>query len=156
MVYSDGSKESRVLSTAKPFKGYAKMSATTSAAGRAGANSILTWSLKGLLAVAFLATALAKLAGVPMMVQVFEQIGCGQWFRIATGLVELIGAIALLVPGLTALAALWLGTTMFCAFLAHIFVLHTNPGAAVFLLALNALLAWLRRDDLAALRARLL
>jgi uncharacterized membrane protein YphA (DoxX/SURF4 family) len=53
-----------------------------------------------------------------MMVQVFDQTGFGQWVRIVTALVELVGAGALFVPRLTALAALWLGVTMFCAFLA--------------------------------------
>src|SRR2546426_8844203 len=58
------------------------------------------WIVQGLLAAAFLAAGGAKLAGVPMMVQIFDQIGMGQWFRIVTGLVEVIGAVALVVPGL--------------------------------------------------------
>jgi hypothetical protein len=40
------------------------------------------------------------------------------------------------------------------AVLAHIFRLHTNPAAAVVLLVLNVVLAWLRRGELAALRGR--
>jgi len=62
-------------------------------------NAIGAWVLQGLLAAAFLAAGGAKLAGVPMMVQIFDQIGMGQWFRIVTGLVEVAGAVALLVPG---------------------------------------------------------
>src|SRR5258708_39062694 len=61
--------------------------------------------LQGLLAAAFLAAGGAKLAGVPTLVQLFEQIGAGQWFRIVTGLVEVAGAVALLVPGFAALGA---------------------------------------------------
>jgi hypothetical protein len=34
-----------------------------------------------------------------MMVESFDRIGLGQWFRIVTGLVEIVGAVALLVPG---------------------------------------------------------
>ena len=73
-----------------------------------------------------------------------------------TALVEILGVVVLWLPGFTGLGALWLGVTMFFAFLTHIFVLHTNPGGAVLLLVLSAVLAWLRRDQLAAARARFL
>ena len=130
--------------------------ATTAAARQGRAASLATWALKILLALAFLAAAGAKLAGVPMMIQVFDQIGLGQGFRIVTALVELGGAIALFVPGLTALAALWLGVTMVWAIVAHVAVLHSSPGGAVVLLVLNLVLLWLRRSELAVLRARYL
>ena len=90
-----------------------------------------------------------------MLVEVFDQIGVGQWFRIATALVEIAGAIALLVPGLAALGAAWLGVTMVFAVLTHIVILHNSPAAAAVLLLLNAAVLWLRRDQLASLRARL-
>jgi len=112
-------------------------------------NAIGAWVLQGLLAAAFLAAGGAKLAGVPMMVQIFDQIGMGQWFRIVTGLVEVAGAVALLVPGFAALGGAWLGATMFFAVLTHFLVLHTSATPAVILLALNALVVWLRRDQLA-------
>ena len=112
-------------------------------------NAIGAWVLQGLLAVAFLAAGGAKLAGVPMMVQIFDQIGMGQWFRIVTGLVEVAGAVALLVPGFAALAGAWLGATMFFAVLTHLFILHSSAMPAVILLALNVLVIWLRRDQLA-------
>jgi hypothetical protein len=51
---------------------------------------------------------------------------------------------------------LWLGTTMVFAVLTHIFVLHTNPAAALTLLILCLALVWLRRDELDVLRARFL
>jgi len=107
--------------------------------------------LQGLLAAAFLAAGVAKLIGVPMMVQIFDLIGMGQWFRIVTGLVEIAGALALLAPGFAALSAAWLGTTMFFAVLTHFFILHTSATPALILLALNALVVWLRRDQLISL-----
>ena len=112
-------------------------------------NAIGAWVLQGLLAAAFLAAGGAKLAGVPMMVQIFDQIGMGQWFRIVTGLVEVAGAVALLVPGFAALGAAWLGATMFFAVLTHLLILHSSAMPAVILLALNVLVVWLRRDQLA-------
>ena len=111
------------------------------------------WIVQGLLAAAFLAAGGAKLAGVPMMVQVFDQIGMGQWFRIVTGLVEVIGAVALVVPVFAALGAAWLGATMFFAVLTHLFILHSSAMPALVLLTLNVLVVWLRRDQLVAVLA---
>ena len=106
-------------------------------------------------AAAFLAAGSAKLAGVPFMVDLFEQIGLGQWFRIATGVVEVTGAVALLVPGLASVGALWLGFTMVCAVATHVFVLHTSPVPAIVLGFLNALVVYARRDELVALLHRI-
>jgi uncharacterized membrane protein YphA (DoxX/SURF4 family) len=116
----------------------------------------VSWGLRILLAVIFFAAGAAKLVGVPMMVQIFAQIGLGQWFRFVTAAVEISGAVALLIPGLTGIAAFWLGTTMFFAILAHLLVLRTNPGGAIVLFVLSSSLAWLMRDQLLTLRERLL
>src|SRR5438309_8164156 len=112
-------------------------------------NAIGAWVLQGLLAAAFLADGGGKLLGAAMMVQIFDQIGMGQWFRIVTGVVEVVGAVALLIPGFAALGAAWLGSTMFFAVLTHLFILHSSAIPAVVLLALNVLVVWLRRDQLA-------
>jgi putative oxidoreductase len=112
------------------------------------------WALQGVLAAAFLAAGSAKLAGVPFMVELFEQIGIGQWFRIVTGVVEVAGAVALVVPGLASIGALWLGFTMVCAVATHVFILHTGPVPAIVLGLLNALVVYLRQDELVALLHR--
>jgi putative oxidoreductase len=46
------------------------------------------------------------------MVQVFEAIGFGQWFRYVTGVVEVGGALLLLVPATGFFGALLLAVTM--------------------------------------------
>ena len=112
------------------------------------------WTLQGILATAFLAAGVAKLTGAPFMVDLFAQIGVGQWFRFVTGAVEVAGAVALLVPGLASVAGLWLGVTMIGAVTAHLFVLHTSPVPAIVLGVLNALVVYLRRDELVALLHR--
>jgi uncharacterized membrane protein YphA (DoxX/SURF4 family) len=112
------------------------------------------WTLQIILAAAFLAAGSAKLAGVPFMVELFDQIGLGQWFRIVTGAVEIVGAVALVVPGLASIGALWLGFTMVCAVATHVFVLHTSPVPAFVLVLLSALVVYLRRDGLVALLQR--
>jgi uncharacterized membrane protein YphA (DoxX/SURF4 family) len=130
------------------------MSATVSVPARSKAVAITAWIIQALLAFAFLAAAAAKIGGVPMLVEEFDQIGLGQWFRFLVAAVEIIGAVSLLVPGLAGFGAVWLGTTMFFATLTHIFILHSNPSPAVVLFCLNMVLLWLRRDQLAKLRAR--
>ena len=102
------------------------------------------------MATAFFAAGAAKLAGAAYMVQLFEQIGLGQWFRYATGVVEVVGELALIAPGLVWFGGLWLGGTMFFAVLTHVFVLHTSPVPAIVLGVLNALIVYLRRDELAS------
>lgn len=111
------------------------------------------WTLQAIVAAAFFAAGAAKLAGVPFMVQLFAQIGIGQWFRIVTGVVEIIGAFALVYPGLASIGGLWLGATMVGAVATHLLVLHTSPVPAVILGSLNAAIVYLRRDELLALAA---
>jgi uncharacterized membrane protein YphA (DoxX/SURF4 family) len=115
---------------------------------------IVAWVLQGLLALIYFAAAGAKLSGVPMMVDVFEQIGFGQWFRFVTAFVEIGGAVAMLVPGLAGPASLWLGCTMIGAIIAHLTVLHTPAGPPAVLLLLNLIVAWLRRNQIWALIRR--
>jgi putative oxidoreductase len=112
-------------------------------------------SLRILLALAFLAAGGAKLASVPAMVQIFDALGFGQWFRYVTGVVEIAGAVALLIPSYAALGAAWLGITMFFGTLAHLFILHTSPAPALTLLALSAVIFTLEQGQIRQLVARL-
>jgi putative oxidoreductase len=105
------------------------------------------WIVQGTVATAFFAAGAAKLAGAAYMVQLFDQIGVGQWFRYATGVVEVAGALALVAPGLVPFGGILLATTMFFAILTHVFVLHTSPAPAIVLGLLNALIVYLRRDE---------
>jgi hypothetical protein len=89
----------------------------------------------------------AKLAGNPMMVQVFDQIGVCQWFRYLTGVVEIVGALALLVPFAAAFGGALLAITMLCAVGTHLFVIGGNPVPAIVLLLITASVAWLRRGS---------
>ena len=129
------------------------MSATSVQAARPS-RRIGAWVVQGVIAAAFLAAGSAKLAGVPFMVGLFAQIGLGQWFRVLTGVVEVAGAVALLIPGLAPIGALWLGGTMVGAVATHLFVLHTSPVPAVVLGLLNVAVLYLRRDELVALLNR--
>jgi putative oxidoreductase len=129
---------------------------TVSVSGDTHGNARL-WTvrvLRVLVAAAFAAAGTSKLAGVPAMVQLFDVIGLGQWFRYVTGIVEIAGAVALLLSPYAVLGAIWLGATMFFATLTHLFVLHTSPAPALVLLALSAVIMILERQQLKVLIAR--
>ncbi len=94
--------------------------------------TISLWILRVLTALAFLAAGGAKLAGAPPMVAVFATIGVGQWFRVLTGLLEVAGAIGLLIPRATFHAALLLAVVMVGAVGAHLVILGGNPAPALY------------------------
>lgn len=108
--------------------------------------TITSWVLRLLAAAAFLAAGGAKLAGVPMMVGIFDQIGAGQWFRLFTGAVEVIGGIAILVPATVAFGAVLLAATMIGAVLTHLVLIGGSPLPALVLLSITATVAWLHRQ----------
>ncbi len=95
--------------------------------------------VRALLTLAFAAAGLAKLAGAEMMVQTFDAVGFGQWFRYVTGLIEVGSAILLWIPGLQVVGAGLLVATMAGALLAHVLVLGMStslPAVVLILLAL--------------------
>lgn len=108
------------------------------------------WVLQVLTATAFLLAASMKLAGAAQVVATFDAIGFGDWFRYLIGVLELAGAVALLIPRLTGLAALaFVGLTV-GAVLTHLVV----GGGVVMvlpLLVLSAVVAWGRRESTAEL-----
>ncbi|MBO9099716.1 MULTISPECIES: DoxX family protein [unclassified Rhizobium] len=107
--------------------------------------TISIWVLRVLVALMFLAAATMKLTSQPMMVAEFEQVGLGQWFRFLTGGLELIGAIAVLVPRTSILGALLLLLVDAGAFVAQIAVLHMDWVHTIVIGAVIALLIYLQR-----------
>ena len=125
-----------------------------SSSGRGRRATIGLWTLQILAAAAFFAAGGFKLVGAPMMVQIFDHIGAGQWFRIVTGVVEVSGAALLLVPRLAAFGGLLLAATMVVATITHLFVIGGNPAPAIGLFAITATIAWVRRAQLGAVLGR--
>ncbi|CAN7702512.1 DoxX family protein [Bradyrhizobium sp. LjRoot220] len=107
------------------------------------------WVVRGLLALAFAGAGGAKLYGVPMMIEEFQHIGAGQWFRYATGALELLGAILILTPPLAAFGAVLLICIMIGATVTHLFLIGGSAVPALVLLALSAIVAYAKRDQLA-------
>ena len=109
------------------------------------------WVVRGLLALVFAGAGGAKLYGVPMLVEEFQHIGAGQWFRYLTGALELLGAILILTPSLAAFGALLLICIMVGAILTHLFLIGGSAVPALVLLALSAIVAYAKRDQVASL-----
>jgi len=76
------------------------------------------------------------------MVEMFITIGIGQWFRYMVGALELFGAIGVLVPSTSGLAALGLVCLMTGAILTNLFILGASPWLTIGLLLVSALVAW--------------
>lgn len=110
----------------------------------------LSLGLRALLTFAFVAAGGAKLVGVEMMVATFETIGFGQWFRYLTGLIEVVGAILLWVPGRQVVGAALLGGTMVGAVLTHWFILGPSAVPAIVLGLVCTAVLYLHRDQIAA------
>jgi putative oxidoreductase len=102
------------------------------------------WICQILIAVVILPAGYAKLTGAPAMVQLFQAIGLGQWFRYVTGTIEVVSAVLLFVPATSFIAAILLACTMIGAAIVHLVVLHVSPGFPLGLLALLAVVIWLR------------
>ena len=79
------------------------------------------------------------------MVQTFDAIGLGQWFRYLTGGIEVVSAVLLLAPRLAFFGAIVLIPTMIGAIITHVFVVGGNPVPAAVLLLAGVGIAWARR-----------
>lgn len=116
---------------------------------------VALWVLQVLLAVLFLFSASGKFAADPTTVAGFEVMGLGGPGMYAIGVLEVLGAIGLLVPRLTGLAALGLVALMTGAvILTVVFVgaaMAVVPGPV---LVLVAIVAWGRRESTRALLPR--
>ncbi len=103
---------------------------------------IALWVLQALLAFQFAMAGLAKVFGSPAMVEMFAIIGIGQWFRYVVGALELAGAVGVLIPRLSGLAALGLVGLMAGAILTNVLVLGTSPLLPIVLLVVSSMVAW--------------
>jgi putative oxidoreductase len=116
--------------------------------------NIALWVLQAVTAVVIFGLGAATVAGAAQPVQMFDQLGLGDGFRYLTGVLQLAGAVGLLIPRLCGLAGLAFVGMWLVAFGTHVFVIGGNPAAAAAFLVLTAVIAWARRDRTADLLAR--
>lgn len=98
---------------------------------------IITYILQGILALVFLMAGFGKVTGSKMHVEAFTHWRLPQWFRVVTGVVELTGAVLLIIGfwvPLSALAgSLLLGLTGIGGILTHIRAKDSLKDAAMIL-----------------------
>ena len=109
---------------------------------------IALWGVQVVLAGLFLLAGGSKLAGAAAMVALFDAVGVGQWFRYVTGGIEVVSAMALLVPALAPFGAAALVPTMVGAIATHLFITGDSPRVPALLLLGSLVIVWARRDQL--------
>ncbi len=120
--------------------------------GRVGL--VALWLTQIALAAMFMFTGGLKLSGAPELVELFDAIAIGQWFRYVTGSIEVVSAVALLVPSRAAFGALLLIPTMVGAVVTHLFIVGGSAVPATVLLIGTVAIVWARRDQLASVLSR--
>ncbi len=82
--------------------------------------AILSWILQAISAVILLQTLFFKFTGAQESVYIFTTLGIEPWGRIGSGVVELIAAVLLLLPGAITLGAILALGTISVAILSHL------------------------------------
>lgn len=104
--------------------------------------TVALWIFRILVGLVFTAAAAAKLTGAPWMVQEFQVIGLGQWFRYATGAIELASVVLLLIPRTSRIGALGLLGVCVGALVTQVAILHGDLIHVFVLMAASAALVW--------------
>jgi putative oxidoreductase len=108
-----------------------------------------------LLVIVFLGSGLAKLASLEYELVAFARWGYPLWFMYLTGVIEVLGGLALLWRRFTALVAAGLGCFMIGAVATH--AVHAEwpmMGLASAIMVLGFWRGWVGREDLRALLRR--
>jgi putative oxidoreductase len=109
------------------------MTTTNTLTAVSGKGRLITvWTLSGLVALAFMGVGSGKLAGTAVMVELFDKVGLGQWFRY-------------LIPRYAFYAAVLLVIVMIGAIITHVAVVRGSPAPAASLFVLSGIVAWLRK-----------
>ena len=109
------------------------------------ADGMVVWILSVLLAIVFLLAGIPKLIGIaPLALQAAAMQGFPAWIRVLVGLMEVIGAIALLFPRVATLAALLLALLMVPATITQHLSTQGGTWVPLLLLVLLLFVAWRR------------
>ena len=111
-------------------------------------NSATDWALRGVIFAIFVFFGGGKFKTDTnaAWIKLYNDIGFGQWFRYATGALELLGSLLMLFPQTVSAGLVILGATMVGAVLIDMIVLHRFADAIIPFSILCAMIAlWLRR-----------
>lgn len=112
------------------------------------------WIVQVLTALGFLGAAIQKFEAAPSVMRTFDAMGWGAPPRILLGVLEVVGAVALLVPVLAGAAASGFVALTICACVAQVSA-GESVAAPLIMLGLSALIAWGRKDSVHSLRRTL-
>ena len=109
---------------------------------------IATWILSVLIALVMLMAGVSKLKGTEDQIKGFAAMGYPSWFVYVAGVIEIAGAILLLIPKTAAFGVLLLGATMAVATasLLKIGDVGHSPIPFAFLVVIG-IIGWLRQDQ---------
>jgi putative oxidoreductase len=96
---------------------------------RAAIDVLTTWLPRIALVMVFLFAGAVKFATHSVYVRIFATIGLGQWLRYFTGVIEIGGAVLLLIPRTAAVGFFVLACTMAGAVI--FWLVNYNPFAAL-------------------------
>jgi uncharacterized membrane protein YphA (DoxX/SURF4 family) len=85
---------------------------------------IAPWIPRIGVAILFFGLGASKFTPHGVWVRLFDQIGFGQWFRVATALLQTGGAVLVLIPRVSWIGGAILSCTMLGAVLVQLFILH--------------------------------
>ncbi len=107
---------------------------------------VAVWIISGLLAAAYLLSGIAKLLQAPALVDMFAAWGYARWFLVTIGVLEVAGAILLVIPRVAIFGVAVLGVIMLGAGYTHIANAEGLQVArpAIFL-AFLVFVGWMRR-----------
>ena len=110
--------------------------------------NVFAWFLSILLCLAFLLAGIPKLLSVPAWLGRFSNWGYPKWFVLLIGVLEVLGAILLLIPRFATYAVTILTIVMLGAAYTHV---ANGEGLAVIrpliFLCLLAIVGWLRKQS---------
>jgi putative oxidoreductase len=116
---------------------------------------VVSLILQILLALMFIMAGIGKTAGSKMHIEGFDKWRLPQWFRTVTGIVEILGAVALIIgfwePSWVAVGALWLGIISLGGILTHVRIKDSfkNTFPIIILFIFSAALFIIEIDELA-------
>ncbi|GAB3831196.1 DoxX family protein [Kribbella italica] len=106
------------------------------------------WVLQIALAAPIAIGGIAKLTGDPQMTAMFSTLGAEPWLRIVIGVLELLGAVGLLIPRTAVWAATGLAVLLAGASFTNVALLHTSPVLPLVFFAIAVSIVLLRRREL--------
>jgi uncharacterized membrane protein YphA (DoxX/SURF4 family) len=108
------------------------------------------WLVRGCVGLPFLIFGLEKFGNDPHWTRMFREIGWGVWFRHFAGVMEVLGAVLVMVPRLAMMGFCLLAFTMAAAGVIVALVLHQPLDSLfplMFLVGIGAVGWWFWRRD---------